>query len=213
MVKKQIIGSIASIALALISVTSLVLTIPSMVSSNQIEYRITLPEETSEPIVERLQLSTELKPLTRQTKLSIKDLNCLATNVYFEALNESFAGQISVVFVVMNRVVDDRFPNSICKVVYQGRLGTEQHADDARKGKCQFSWACDGKSDTINEETDKWKRVIEVAKTAFQMYNKGFDITEGSTHYHATYVNPKWRNDRSMERTGKMDTHIFYKWG
>ena len=214
MVKKQIVGSIASITLALVSIVSLVLTLPSMVTGKPLDSVASTPA----PVVENLALTTEIKtPLITpvQQKLTKKDLECLATNVYFEALNESFAGQISVVFVVMNRVNDSRFPNTICEVVYQGRFGTNQHANNASRGKCQFSWACDGKPDTIADKSENkaWQRVVGVAKTAFQMYNKGFDITEGSTHYHATYVKPRWRNDRSMERTGKVDTHIFYRWG
>jgi hypothetical protein len=38
------------------------------------------------------------------------------------------------------------------------------------------------------------------------------DITEGSTHYHTNYVNPKWKNDRGMARITSVGTHIFYRW-
>ena len=47
---------------------------------------------------------------------------CLAKNIYFEARNQSVAGQIAVAQVVINRVNDDRFPNTICKVVQQSML-------------------------------------------------------------------------------------------
>ena len=39
------------------------------------------------------------------------------------------------------------------------------------------------------------------------------DITEGSTHYHATYVDPYWTNDRGMAKITQVGSHIFYRWG
>ena len=37
-------------------------------------------------------------------------------------------------------------------------------------------------------------------------------ITEGATHYHATYVKPNWRHDRGMDLIGRIGSHIFYRW-
>ena len=45
---------------------------------------------------------------------------CLALNTYHEAKNQSLVGQIATAQVVMNRVEDKRFPNTICEVVKQG---------------------------------------------------------------------------------------------
>ena len=42
---------------------------------------------------------------------------CLALNTYHEAKNQSLVGQIATAQVVMNRVEDNRFPNTICEVV------------------------------------------------------------------------------------------------
>ena len=39
---------------------------------------------------------------------------CLAQNIYFESGNQSFAGKLAVGDVVMNRVEDPQFPNSVC---------------------------------------------------------------------------------------------------
>ena len=36
------------------------------------------------------------------------------------------------------------------------------------------------------------------------------DITDGATHYHADYIdNPRW--SKFLEKTVKIDTHIFYR--
>ena len=40
---------------------------------------------------------------------------CLALNTYHEAKNQSLVGQIATAQVVMNRVEDNRFPNTICE--------------------------------------------------------------------------------------------------
>ena len=48
-------------------------------------------------------------------------LMCMAINIYHEARNESVIGQIAVGQVVMNRVADERFPNTVCEVVTQGK--------------------------------------------------------------------------------------------
>lgn len=138
-------------------------------------------------------------------------IECLATNIYFESANESLTGQIAVGMVVLNRVNDSRFPSEICDVVYQGRFGKNERASAARKHKCQFSWACDGKPDIARDKV-KLDNAFKVAELVYQMHKKGYDITDGATHYHATYVNPKWNKDRNMKRVTKVDTHIFYRW-
>jgi len=73
---------------------------------------------------------------------------------------------------------------------------------------CQFSWYCDGKSDTIpTQDAD----IYEVARMiAFKIVHNWFDDnTHGSTHYHADYVSPKWANQ--MTHTVTIGDHIFYK--
>ena len=46
-------------------------------------------------------------------------LMCMALNIYHEARNQSIVGQVAVAEVVMNRVEDSRFPDTICEVVKQ----------------------------------------------------------------------------------------------
>ena len=75
---------------------------------------------------------------------------------------------------------------------------------------CQFSWWCDGKSDEPKDETG-WAQAQYVAGNI--MYNSKYrGITEGATHYHATYVKPKWTRDRGMNHIGRIGSHIFYRW-
>ena len=45
---------------------------------------------------------------------------CLAENIYFEARSDSVAGQAAVADVVINRMFDSRYPDTICGVVHDG---------------------------------------------------------------------------------------------
>ena len=138
---------------------------------------------------------------------------CLALNTYHEAKNQSLVGQIATAQVVMNRVEDKRFPNTICEVVKEGP--TRPSWEDPKKEypirhRCQFSWYCDGKSDEIPlYDIDVYRIALAIAqKVFFGSYSK--DITKGATHYHADYVFPAWRKQKT--KTLVVANHIFYRW-
>jgi len=134
-----------------------------------------------------------------QKEFHVNELECLALNVYHETRAMSLADAHAVSDVVLNRVESSRYPNTICEVVHQGY----------KKGNrsCQFSWYCDGKSDTPKDE-NAWERSRKFARDMylFQMYR---GITEGATHYHATYVDPYWAP--SLDRITQIGAHIFYR--
>ena len=133
-------------------------------------------------------------------------LMCMATNIYHEAKNQPMAGQIAVAQVVMNRANDSRYPNNVCDVIKQGLTYKN---GKVVLGKCQFSWYCDGKKDDVNMKSEKWRNSIRYASMV--MTNKiTLDVTEGATHYHATYVRPAWA--RTKTKTVRINRHIFYKW-
>jgi len=154
------------------------------------------------------------------TQKNQPELYCLAQNVYFEAKSEPLAGQYAVADVVLNRVKDTRFPNTICEVVYDGPIKeswkTKQDpnlSDDERiyypkKNRCQFSWYCDGKSDSIYDN-DAW-RIAQIIAYKIVYDQKMRGITEGATHYHADYVSPNWAPE--LDLVGSISTHIFYRW-
>ena len=49
-----------------------------------------------------------------------EELKCMAENIYFEGRAEPMSGKVAIANVVMNRVMSDRHPNSICEVVHEG---------------------------------------------------------------------------------------------
>ena len=147
-----------------------------------------------------------------------EEIMCLAQNIYHEARNDMLAGQFAVADVVLNRVDDKRFPNTICEVVKDGPVHesaqtklTEDPNDAIYypvKHKCQFSWYCDGEDDDTHEEL-AWRQATTIAYMI--LGNLTFrGITEGSTHYHATYVNPRWA--KTKYPVGRIGKHKFYRW-
>ena len=134
-------------------------------------------------------------------------LMCLALNTYHEAKNQSMIGQVATAQVVMNRVADSRYPNSVCEVVKQGPK--YKGSDVPVRHKCQFSWFCDGKSDEPKRDSKEWRRAQDYARIVLSG-RIVLDVTEGATHYHATYVKPSWAKTKT--RTTRIESHIFYRW-
>ena len=92
-------------------------------------------------------------------------MHCLALNVYYEARGSNFADQVGVADVVLNRVNDRRYPNTVCDVVQQGKKKASWKDPNVMvmvKNACQFSWYCDGKADEPNN-TDSWINAQTVA--------------------------------------------------
>jgi len=135
------------------------------------------------------------------------DMHCLVLNSYFESRNQSPNGSIAVTHTVLNRVADKRYPNNTCDVVKQS---VKNKDGSIRRNKCQFSWYCDGLSDKPREP-DAWLDALARTVIAVDLYNKGFDITHGSTHYHSKNIKPYW--SKSLDYITTIDDHHFYKWG
>ena len=137
---------------------------------------------------------------------------CLAKNMYYEARNQGLAGQLAVSLVVMNRVKDDRYPNTICEVVEQGPVRESWKKNGVFypiRNRCQFSWYCDGKSDEPKEPTT-YGRLLDLSLDLVYDDLQVVDFTEGATHYHADYVFPEWRKTKT--KTIEIEDHIFYRW-
>jgi len=140
------------------------------------------------------------------------DAECLALNIYYEARNQPLAGKLAVASVVINRVNDERFPNTICEVVYQGPTRPSWKGTGELipiRNKCQFSWYCDGKSD-IPLELNQFNSIYDLSIDIIETNVFNLDITDGATHYHADYVTPSWASSKT--KTVEIEDHIFYRW-
>ena len=140
-----------------------------------------------------------------------KETYCLAKNIYFESGNQPLAGKIAVAQVVLNRMEHKSYPKDVCGVVYDAKWRTDWRGKEVPvRNMCQFSWFCDGLSDKPREP-DSWIEALNRTIVAVELYNNGFDISHGSTHYHYKNVKPYWST--TIEYITTIDDHHFYRWG
>ena len=118
-----------------------------------------------------------------------RQLQCLATAVYFESKGEPLDGQLAVAQVILNRVEKGRFGQDICSVV---------------KAPKQFSFVRGGQL-PAPRNSEQWAVAQAIAVIAAA---EGWrDVVGNATHFHAVYVNPRWR----LERVAQIGNHIFYR--
>jgi hypothetical protein len=122
-----------------------------------------------------------------------KDCSILASVGYYESRNQSDVGVIGVMRVVLNRVSNPRFPNTIKDVVYDG---------------CQFSFVCDGSLNKAEQSHKQWDRMYSLAYRVLVL-KEGKGDFHYSTHYHTTNVNPFWA--KKFKPVVVLDDHIFYR--
>jgi len=126
-------------------------------------------------------------------------VRCLGQAIYFEAGFQPVEGQRAIAQVVLNRVRDRDFPDTVCGVVYEGWK---------RRTGCQFSFVCDGslwrRPPTI-EELASAELIAREALGGSVMAAVGT-----ATHYHTWKVDPYW-ND-TLVKIAQIGDHIFYRW-
>jgi N-acetylmuramoyl-L-alanine amidase len=89
------------------------------------------------------------------------DVQLLARAINGEARGEPYEGQVAVGAVILNRVKDSKFPNSIAGVIYQSGA---------------FTAVSDGQ---INVPIDESSTVVKAARDALN----GWDPTNGAIYY------------------------------
>lgn len=135
-------------------------------------------------------------PETEPTvELSAEELHCLTQNIYFEARGESALGQEFIAWTTINRLYDERWPDTICGVVWD---------------KNQFSWTHDGLSDTP-KDAEAWSRATDIARSVWADSQKSLalDPTEGAIAFVESSTASSWH--ASLERVVRIDNHTFYR--
>lgn len=136
------------------------------------------------------------KPATAEDRR--RALRCLTQAIYYEAALEPTEGQEAVAQVILNRVRDPNYANSICGVVFEGA---------ERTTGCQFSFTCDGAL-AQPPVSWAWNRARGVAERALAGHVSARVGT--ATHYHADYVHPWWAP--TLNKLTRIGAHIFYRW-
>lgn len=125
--------------------------------------------------------------------VSKKQFDCLARNIYWEAMHEPLIGQIAVAQVTHNRLLSGKWGKEFCSVVFS---------------KKQFSWT---NNEKIRISQPKNKVQWDRAKHSAALFVKGVRVNNlsSSQFYYADYIKkPKWA--KSMIKDDKIGTHIFY---
>jgi spore germination cell wall hydrolase CwlJ-like protein len=160
------------------------------------------------------------------------DLECLATNIYYEAASEPEEGKVAVGLVTINRSNSGNFPTTICGVVNQRTVFSVPHSitkvHTYTEGKvfkktvqvketvttwsshaiCQFSWRCENVR-SIRKNDARWDASVSVAQ---ELLDGGYqdlrDKYQDALYFHERHIRPAWaKQKRVIERIGG---HIFY---
>ena len=119
-----------------------------------------------------------------------REIECMASAIFFEAKSETLAGQLAVGRVIAARANSGRFPSTYCGVVFQ---------------RSQFSFIRGGAMPVINRTSAAWQRAVKIALIA----DKGAwqSPVEGALFFHAARVSPSW----GKARMARVDNHVFYR--
>ena len=186
-------------------ITTVSLELPQNTSLYDIEYKPTYAIDNDSEYFSTELTSSEWNPSAEEY---VKEIECLAKNIYFEARNENIEGKLAVGLVTINRLLDPEFPETICAVVWEKRRHPK-----TKRWVAQFSWTWDGKMDKPLNQS-KWLEAYDLASALLneKTLHNIFDITNGSLYYHADYVDPWW--SKKLSELGysstQIDTHIFY---
>ena len=123
--------------------------------------------------------------------LKIKEYNVLLRIVEAEAGGEDITGKMLVANVIMNRVENGRFPDTVTEVVYQKNAN----------GKAQFSPTVNGRIDSV--------RVSQETVDAVERVLSGEDSSNGALYFRSVRSNGTW-HDNALRRVVEHGNHIFY---
>lgn len=117
-----------------------------------------------------------------------REVNCLARNIYHESRGEPTKGQLAVALVTLNRVYNKKFPNTVCKVVYQ---------------KSQFSWTA------YNYKIHNIKAWNHSKDLAYKVLSGSTEIQNfKALYFHTHQVSPGW--NKKLKTVAKIGNHVFY---
>jgi spore germination cell wall hydrolase CwlJ-like protein len=120
-----------------------------------------------------------------------RELECLATGIYFESKSEPLAGQLAVGKVIANRAASGgRFPGTYCGVLFQ---------------RGQFSFVRGHSLPRVAHSNRQWQTAVAIARIVDQHLQ---DSSVGNAlFFHARYVSPGW----GLKRVASIGNHVFYR--
>ena len=146
--------------------------------------------EATSPVRASGDLSNMVAQL-RSSDAGSRELECLATGIYFESKGEPLAGQLAVGKVIANRAQSGgRFPGTYCGVLFQ---------------RGQFSFVHGGRMPSVPRANRMWQTAVAIAKIDDQRLQQS--VAGNALFFHARYVSPGWR----LKRVASIGNHVFYR--
>ena len=160
--------------------------------------------------------------------VDLKELQCLARNIFFEAASEPEEGKVAVGLVTLNRAQDSRFGRTICGVVDQKMTRSfsqdvvvekrslwttnrEIHTVWKQVTICQFSWVC-SKVKGPKGSDERWSESQRIARELLEDRGSFWDWRvkyAQALYFHAVTVRPTWA--QAKEHVGRIGGHHFYQ--
>ncbi len=132
-----------------------------------------------------------LVAMMRSAEAGSRELQCLATGIYFESKGEPLAGQLAVGKVIANRAQSGgRFPSSYCGVLFQ---------------RGQFSFVHGRSLPSVAPSNKQWQTAVALARIVDQRLHSS--EVGNAMFFHARYVRPGW----ALKRVASIGNHIFYR--
>lgn len=148
-------------------------------------------KDIAQPVVKVGSDLSSMVALLRGADPGSRELECLATGIYFESKGEPLAGQLAVGKVIANRAESGgRFPGTYCGVLFQ---------------RGQFSFVHGHSLPTVSRSNKQWQTAVAIAKIVGQDLKKS--AAGDALFFHARYVSPGWR----MKRIASIGNHVFYR--
>jgi N-acetylmuramoyl-L-alanine amidase len=145
--------------------------------------------DQGEPIPEGASLAEAVASL-RSSEPGSRELECLATGIYFESKSESLQGQLAVGHVIANRAESGRFPSSYCGVLFQ---------------RSQFSFVRGRSLPHVPRASRDWQEAVAIAKIVDQDLRPS--PVGKALFFHARRVSPGWH----LTRIATLGNHVFYR--
>ena len=144
-----------------------------------------------EPAVDRSEDLASMVADLRTGEAGSRELECLATGIYFESKSEPLAGQLAVGQVIANRAASGgRFPSTYCGVLFQ---------------RGQFSFVHGGRLPQVAHGNRQWQTAVAVAKIVDG--NLKESQVGNAMFFHARYVSPGWH----LKRVASIGNHVFFR--
>ena len=151
---------------------------------------VSTQDQTAEQAVDRSQDLASMVADLRGPEAGNRELECLATGIYFESKGEPLKGQLAVGQVIANRAASGRFPSTYCGVLFQ---------------RGQFSFIHGRSLPHVAHSKTQWQTAVAIAKIVDQDLKDS--VVGNALFFHARYVSPGWH----LKRVASIGNHIFFR--